>query len=162
MRTLKAKEFTPEAFRPYGQFYDLLNPQGPHLGSFYHDKVMIPVAGPMPFAFSSLVVDRPQRLIVTADEYHDETAEISLCLDCDTVIHVTSPSKDPHPEDMEAFVVPKGTIIAINPGVWHMCSFPVDADRAHILIGLPERTYVRDCKVVEYAPEDQVELTVLR
>ncbi|MDD7021645.1 MAG: hypothetical protein PUI29_03660 [Aeromonadales bacterium] len=160
MKTVKAQELDPVKFAQYGEYVDLLHPSGQHLGGFYHDHLIFPVSGVMPMAYSPLVVDKPERMIIDKDEYHDDTGELSLCLDDDVVIHVTTASSDPHPQDMEAFIVPRGTLVAIKPGVFHMCSYPVHEKQAHILIGLPERTYKRDCVVVEYKSEDQVEIVL--
>ncbi|MBO6258472.1 MAG: ureidoglycolate lyase [Succinivibrio sp.] len=160
MHTIKAQPLTAEKFKAYGSFYDLLHPTGHHLGDFYHDHLLFPVSGTVPMAFSSLIVNKQERMIVTKDEYHDETGEISLCLDGDVIIHVAPPSTEPVTDQMEAFIVPKGTIVAINPGVWHMCSLPVTQSQVHILIGLPERTYKRDCTVVEYNEDQQVEIVL--
>lgn len=160
MRTIKAQKLDPVKFAPYGEYFDLLHPTGQHLGGFYHDHLLFPVSGVMPMAYSSLVVDKPELIIIDRDEYHDDTGELSLCLDDDVVIHVTTASSDPHPEDMEAFIIPRGTIVAIKPGVFHMCSYPVSLKQAHILIGLPERTYKRDCTVVEYGKNEQVEIVI--
>jgi ureidoglycolate lyase len=160
MRTIKAQKLDPIKFAPYGTYFDVLHPEGQHLGGFYHDHLIFPVSGVMPMAYSSLVIDKPERIVIDKDEYHNDTGELSLCLDDDVVIHVTTASSDPHPQDMEAFIVPRGTLVAIKAGVFHMCSYPVTLKRAHILIGLPERTYKRDCVVVGYSPADQVEIEI--
>ena len=160
MRTLKAKPITAENFAAYGSFTNILEPAGSSLGHFYNDKVLLPVSGSMPIAFSPLVMDKPEKMIVSEVEYHDTTGEGILPLDDDVVMHVAPPSKDPVPELTEAFIVPKGTIVKINTGVWHMGVLPVNKDQVHVLIVLPERIYKNDCTVVSYAEEDQIELVL--
>lgn len=158
MRKIKAKPITMENFAPYGCFASILKPKGNCLGTFYPDQVLFPVSGYMPVAFSPLASPKPERMIVDSAEYHDLTGEGVLCLNDDVVIHVAPPSKEPVPEKTEAFLVPRGTMVKLNAGVWHLAALPVHEDVAHILIVLPERTYKSDCVVVQYAPEDQIEI----
>ena len=41
MRTIKAKPITVEAFHKFGNFTDLLNPEGYSLGDFYQDRLLM-------------------------------------------------------------------------------------------------------------------------
>ena len=158
MRTIKAKPLTLENFSCYGQFTDLLNPDGFSLGDFYHDRVKMNVAGNMNLAFSPLVVHRADPMVVTQVEYHNTTQEGILCLDDDFVLHVAPPSKEPVPEQTEAFIVPRGTLVCLNVAVWHLSAMPVHEDTAHVLIVLPERLYKNDCIVVDYDEAQQVKI----
>ena len=79
-------------------------------------------------------------------------------MDDDVILHVAPASKEPVPQLTEAFLVPKGTAVRLNPGVWHLAALPVNLDVAHVLIVLPERTYHNDCIVVDYAEEDWTEI----
>ena len=160
MRTIKARPITVENFSYYGQFTDLLNPTGYSLGDFFHDRVKMSVAGDHTIAFSPLTVHRADPMIVSQVEYHNTTQEGILCLDDDVVLHVAPPSKEPIPEMTEAFIVPKGTLVCLNLGVWHLSAMPINKETAHVLIVLPERIYHNDCIVVDYAPEDQVEIVL--
>ena len=81
-----------------------------------------------------------------------------LPLDDDLVLHVAPASKEPVPELTEAFIVPKGTLIRINTGVWHKGMLPLHQQMAHILIVLPERIYMNDCTIITYAEEDQIKI----
>ncbi len=74
------------------------------------------------------------------------------------IVHVAPAGKDPVPELTEAFLVPKGTMVLLNTGVWHLSAIPVNKETAHVLIVLPERTYFNDCVVVEYPEEKWVEI----
>ena len=49
---------------------------------------------------------------------------------------------------IKAFLVPKHTLIKMNAGVWHLAPLPANADELSALIILPERTYMKDCIVV--------------
>lgn len=161
MRKIVARLITIESFAPYGSFTSVLNPSGNHLGDFFNDPVLLPVSGDMSIAFSPLVSRKPERIIVSEAEYHNTTGEGILLLDDDAVIHVAPPSKDPVPELTEGFIVPKGTIVKLNVGVWHLAPIPVNNEIMHVLIVLPERVYANDCKVVKYNVEDQIEIVIV-
>ena len=160
MKTIKAKPITTENFSYYGQFTDLLNPSGFSLGDFYHDRVKMNVAGNYPITFSPLTVHKADPMIVTQVEYHNTTQEGILCLDDDFVLHVAPPSKEPVPEQTEAFIVPKGTLVCLNLAVWHLSAMPLHNETAHVLIVLPERIYYNDCTVVSYTEDQYVQIEV--
>ncbi len=157
MHTIKAQPITAEAFRHFGSFANLVNPEGFKIGDFYNDQVEFPACGTVPIAFSSLVVHKTD-LVVKAAEYHDTTCEGMLPLDDDIILHVAPATKDPVPELTQAFIVPKGTMVKLNVGVWHYSAIPMNLDTAHVMIVLPERIYKTDCFVAEYAPEDYVKI----
>lgn len=158
MRTIQAQPLTVEGFREYGEFYDLLHPQGHHMGTFYHDHVLMAVSGQAPAAFSAYVVEKPAQMIVKEAEYHNDTSEIILPLDGDIVTYVAPPSKELDPDQIVAFCIPRGTVVRLNAGVWHKDSFAVDREQVHTLICLPERTYMRDCVIVPCGEENWIEI----
>ena len=158
MQTIYAQPLTVEAFREYGEFYDLLEPKGHHMGTFYHDHVLMSVSGQAPVAFSAYVVERPEKRIVKEAEYHNDTSEIILPLDGDIITYVAVPSKELDPAATVAFRIPRGTVVRLNAGVWHKDSFAVEQDQVHTLIALPERTYKRDCVIVPYGEENWIEI----
>jgi len=160
MLKIKAEKLTVEGFSPFGTFTDVLEPQGSHIGDFYNDKVLFPVSGHMPIAFSPLIIHKPDKMLVTAAEYHNTTGEVIVVMDDDVVIHVAPPSNRPVPEQTKAFVVPKGTVIQLKTGVWHNGCFPLNKQQAHVLIVLPERIYMNDCCVVEYDERDHIEISL--
>ena len=164
MRTIKAVPITTENFRPYGSFASILAPKGncfPGDNTFYPDQVELNVQGGRPITFSPLTVKKPERMIVTQAEYHTTTGEGILVLDDDAVIHVAPPSnREIVPEKTEAFIVPKGTLVKLNTGVWHLAALPVHIDLLHVLIVLPERTYANDCVVCDYPEDRQFEIVL--
>jgi len=159
MRKIKAQKLTKEAFAPFGSYYNLTKPEGPHLGSFYHDPVRNPVSGSIPMAFSSLVTEKPDKMIIDSAEYHNTTGEVILPLDGDVIVHVAPPSKDPVPEETKAFTVPCGTVVRLHVGVWHLAPFSLEGT-THVMICLPERTYFNDCTVVNYKEEEKIEVVI--
>lgn len=160
MKKIKAQPLTKENFSTYGNFANILNPEGNHLGNFYADQVIFPVSGEMPVAFSTLICEKPEKMIVTTAEFHNTTGEAFVTLDDDIVLHVAPPSKEPVPKLTEAFIVPKGTVVKLNTGVWHLSAIPINIEKAHVLIVLPERTYCNDCIVVDYEEEDYIEIVL--
>ncbi len=164
MRTIKAVPITVENFRPYGSFTSMLEPKGncfPGDNTFYPDQVELNVQGGKPITFSPLVVKKPERMIVTQAEYHNYTGEGVFVIDDDAVIHVAPPSnKVIVPEKTEAFIVPKGTLVKLNTGVWHLAALPVHNDVLHVMIVLPERVYANDCIVCDYPEDRQFEIVL--
>ncbi|MDR2739204.1 MAG: DUF4867 family protein [Treponema sp.] len=163
MRSIKAVPITVEKFRPYGNFFDMLNPSGncfaDKASAFYPDPVTLPVSGIYPIAFSSLTVKKQDRIIITRSEYHDHTGEGIFCIDDDAVIHVAPPSKrEIVPRKTEAFIVPKGTVVKLNTGVWHLSPLPVHNDTLHIMIVMPERVYANDCVVCDFPESEYIEV----
>lgn len=160
MRKIKAQKLSVDAFNRFGSFTDLLHPEGHDLGGFYPDRVLFPVKFNAPVGFSPLVVHKRDAMVVDSVEYHDHTGEIILPLDTDIVIHVAPASNKLIPEKTEAFIVPKGTLVRLNAGVYHLCPFSIEKETGHVLIALPERTYKTDCVVSAYQENEQLEITL--
>ena len=164
MKTIKAVPITAENFKPYGSFANFLNPTGncfPGDATFYPDQIELNIQGGKPVTFSPLTVQKPEKMIVDKAEYHNYTGEGVFVIDDDAIIHVAPPSnKVIVPEKTEAFIVPKGTLVKLNTGVWHLAALPVNNDLLHVMIILPERVYANDCIVCEYPEEDWVEITL--
>ncbi|NLD58063.1 MAG: ureidoglycolate hydrolase [Clostridiales bacterium] len=160
MRKIRAQKLMREAFAPYGSYASITEPEGFHMGDFYNDKLLMPVSGALPVAFSPLVFHRAEPMPVQAAEYHNTTGEGILAMDDDVVIHVAPPSGDPVPELTEAFVVPKGTMVHLNLGMWHYGGWCLNREEVHVLIVLPQRIYKNDCTVVHYAEEEWTEIVL--
>ena len=165
MRKIKAVPITAENFKPYGTFYNMLEPSGncfPGDGSaFYPDHVLYSMPSVSQVAFSALTSNKSDRMIITKSEYHNHSGECMLFMDDDVVIHVAPPSNHViTPEKTEAFIVPKGTLVKINTAVWHLSPWPIHNDIVHVMIILPERVYGNDCYVCDFPEEDWIEVTL--
>lgn len=160
MRTIKAKPLSKEAFAPYGSYASITSPEGFHMGDFYNDQVLLPVSGNHAIALSPLVFHKVAHMTIDRAEYHNTTGEGIVVMDDDVVIHVAPASGDPVPELTEAFIVPKGTAVKLNLGVWHFGGYCLNQDEAHVLIILPQRIYKNDCVVVEYEEKDRMEIVL--
>ncbi len=157
MRTVKIEELSPEAFAPFGAYAHLIDPTGERLGAppveFFRDMMQLGLGTATVASFSVCRVERRPRAI-DVTEYHNTTGEGILPLDSDVLIHVgpaTPPGDAPPIERFRVFRVPRGTCVALRPGVWHHAPITIDERPANVLIVLPERTYAVDCMVVRLA-----------
>lgn len=161
MYKIKVQNIHVMDFEDLGSFYDMLKPRGFHMGSLYPDKVICPVSGSMPMAFSSYVVQYAEEMLVPGAEYHSYTPDIILPLDGDIIYYAAPASSAPHPELMRAFRIPRGTMVCLNAGVWHQSAFAVGREPVHALVGLPQRTYKNDTTHVEFPVGDWVKIEAL-
>ena len=112
MRKLNAKPLTADAFRKYGTYSRMINPDGERLGpppvEFYRDLVHVNLGSGIPCASVTRVSPRP--MIAEKFEYHTATAEAFMPIDGDVIIHIAPAGKAaavPY-DKIEAFSVPKG------------------------------------------------------
>ena len=157
MREIKAERLSLENYHSFGEFADLTDPKGEYIGSgevlFYRDMVSV-YTGSVMTGFS-IVQTEKREMIPDEAEQHKAGTEILLPLDDDIVIFVAPATDGFYPSGKEkAYIVPKGTMVTIKPGVWHKAPFPVNKEDANTLVILPEREYALDC-IVEKIGEDQ-------
>ena len=80
MKTIKAEPITNEAFAPFGQFYTMDKPQGyalcGELHSFYPDRINADSTHRV--GYSPIIVKKPEKMIITQQEYHTTTWEMIL------------------------------------------------------------------------------------
>lgn len=160
MRKIKVQKLDREAFRPYGDFVELLRPAsfyGDAPTAFTPDMLQLSLAQHDQASFSICrVVERAN--IVDTSEYHSAASEGNLPLDGDVVLHVAPANRGQIEADkFEAFLVPKGTLVTLKPGVWHFAPYAVSGEVSTVVI-LPERTYANDCVVVKHTEEQKLEL----
>lgn len=161
MKQIKVQPLTRDDFAPFGEFYDMASPDGyPLCGAihkFYPDRITTASRGRL--AFSPLVVNKPERMIITQQEYHTTTEELMLPLDDDVIIHVAPASGGAVVTDhAKAFLVPKNTLVKLKAAIWHLAPLPATRDQVTVLIILPECTYANDCPVVDLSPSEQFEI----
>lgn len=161
MRKIRIEKLTREAFSTFGEFYDIINPAGDamlgEVHEFFPDRIVTGGCGNL--AFSPLLVKRPGRMIITEQEYHDMAEELILPLDDDMILHLSPASGGVVATDRaRAFLVPRGTLVKLFPGVWHLAPLPATGERLGALIVLPERTYAKDCHLTDLSPDEQFEI----
>ena len=161
MRAIKAIPVTHENFAKFGQFYPMGTPDGyPLCGEihqFFPDRL---VAGcNHRVGYSPIIVKKPERMVITQQEYHTTTWEMIMPLDDDMILHCAPASAGtPVTEYAEAFIVPKHTLIKMNAAIWHLAPLPATKEQLTAMIILPECTYANDCTVVDLSPEEQFEI----
>ena len=161
MNTIKAVPITHEAFAPFGQFYRMDEPKGyalcGELHQFFPDRLT--ANSNHAVGYSPIVVRKPEKMIITQQEYHTTTWEMILPLDDDMILHVAPASAGtPVGHLSQAFIVPKHTLIKMNAAIWHLAPLPASKDHLTAMIILPECTYANDCTVVDLTEEQQFEI----
>ena len=161
MRTVKVEALTHEAFAPYGQFYTMDAPQGyalcGEIHQFFPDRMVADSQHRV--GFSPILVNKPEKMIVTQQEYHTTTWEMILPMNDDMILHVAPASAGtPVNHLAKAFLVPKHTLVKINAAIWHLAPLPANVDELAAMIILPECTYANDCTVVDLTPDQQFEI----
>lgn len=161
MKQVKAQPITKENFAPFGQFYTMDAPEGyPLCGEihkFFPDRLVADCNGRV--GYSPIVVKKPEKMIITQQEYHVSTWEMILPLDDDMILHCAPASGGAVVTDhVQAFVVPKHTLVKMNAAIWHLAPLPANNDSLTAIIILPECTYAKDCPVVDLKPEEQFEI----
>lgn len=163
MNTVKALPITNEAFAPFGQFYHMAAPAGyalcGELHKFFPDRMV--ADSQHRIGFSPILVKKPDRMIITQQEYHTTTWEMILPLNDDMILHVAPASAGtPVTELAQAFIVPKGTLVKMNTAIWHLAPLPANKEELTAMIILPECTYANDCTVVDLKPEQYFEIVL--
>ena len=161
MRQIKVENLTHEAFAPFGQFYNMENPQGHalcgELHAFFPDRVSADSTHRV--GYSPILVKKPAKMIITQQEYHTTTWEMILPMNDDMILHVAPASAGtPVTEQAKAFLVPKHTLVKMNTAIWHLAPLPANVDQLAAMIILPECTYANDCTVVDLTPDQQFEI----
>ncbi len=161
MKTIKVEKLTHEAFAPFGQFYEMGNPDGHALCGeihrFFPDRLVADSTHRV--GYSPILVKKPEKMVITQQEYHTTTWEMILPLNDDMILHVAPASGGtPVTHLAKAFLVPKNTLIKMNAAIWHLAPLPANSEELTAMIILPECTYANDCTVVDLKPEEQFEI----
>ena len=67
--------------------------------------------------------------------------------------------RDFRTESIEAFYVPKGTFVKLNPLIVHGTQYPVDKEDVHIVCILPGRTFKNDMLSRRLETGEQIRIT---
>ena len=158
MRTVKVEALTHEAFAPFGQFYTMDAPQGyalcGEIHQFFPDRMVADCQHRV--GYSPILVKKPEKMIITQQEYHTTTWEMILPMNDDMIVHVAPASAGaPVGHLSQAFLVPKHTLLKLNAAIWYLAPLPANEEQLAAVIILPECTYANDCTVVDL-PEDQI------
>ena len=161
MRTIKAVPITAEEFAPFGQFYTMDKPNGyalcGEIHSFFPDRIT--ADSNHRIGYSPIVVKKPEKMVITQQEYHTTTWEMIFPLDDDMILHCAPASGGAiATEFAKAFIVPKNTLVKMNAAIWHLAPLPANNEQLTAMIILPECTYANDCTVVDIPEDKQFEI----
>lgn len=168
MREIRYRALSAEAFSRYGAFADMLDPEANRPSSmrigappieFFRDMLQTGLGSDSVASFGVCRVTR-RAFVIDASEYHDTSCEAMMPIDGDVLMHVAPavPEGRFPVELAEVFLVPRGTMVATRPGVWHHGPFAFGQERVSCLVTLPERLYARDCTSVELRPEERLSI----
>lgn len=163
MRKLALETLSRDSFNTYGFFENMLNPETEKIGSgsveFYRDMLQYSCSN-MPLSFSVCRIE-PREFIIDTNECHSNTQEGILPIDNDIAIHVGPATCGEVPFNrLRAFLIPKGTMVVLRPGVWHDAPFALNDKPANVLIVLPERTYLHDCHKKESLDSEKIYIEI--
>jgi ureidoglycolate lyase len=163
VKEITVKKLSLESFAKYGTYANMINPSAPKIGAepieFYRDMVQSQLGASSLVSFGVCrVAKRP--FVMDVSEYHDYCCEVVLPLDGDIVMHVAPavPEKEFPFDQAEVFLVPKGTLCCLRPGVWHHGPYAIRKDVVNCLIALPERAYMNDCKFYTFPPDRHIKI----
>jgi ureidoglycolate lyase len=114
MRTIQVEPITHEAFAPFGQFYKMEAPEGyalcGQLHQFFPDRLTADSTHRV--GYSPILVKKPEKMVITQQEYHTTTWEMILPMNDDMILHVAPASAGtPVTNLAKAFLVPKHTLV---------------------------------------------------
>ena len=93
MRTVHIQPLTHEAFAPFGRFYPMEQPQGyalcGELHRFFPDRLSADSQHRV--GFSPILVKKPERMLITQQEYHTTTWEMILPMNDDMILPAQAP-----------------------------------------------------------------------
>ena len=158
MNIIKAQKLTKKDFAPYGEYYSYDKPEGYSLNGelhrFFPDRITASQGNNV--GYSTLLVKKPEKMVISQAEYHTTTCELILPLNDDMILHVAEPSAGvPIPSLTKAFIVPKNTLVKLKACVWHLAPLPKNKPELCALIILPECTYINDCIVKDFKEDEK-------
>ena len=161
MRQVKIEALNHENFAPFGQFYTMDQPEGyalcGEIHRFFPDRLTADCNHRI--GYSPILVKKPERMIITQQEYHTTTWEMILPMNDDMILHVAPASAGiPVTHLAKAFLVPKHTLVKMNAAIWHLAPLPANEKELAAMIILPECTYANDCTVVDLNEDQQFEI----
>ncbi|MDR0641839.1 MAG: hypothetical protein LBG07_05190 [Treponema sp.] len=166
MKTIKAQQLSDAAFRQYGTFQNLLDNRELAAASinkkgFFADLVTLNFGTSTLPSVSVCHVEREEKNIIEFVEAHRYTCEGLLPLDAGVIIYVGKLIRgELRAETIEAFLVPRGTFVKLEPLILHGRQFVNETSEAHILCMLPQRTFNND--MIAKFLEEQEKLEIIQ
>ena len=161
MFQINVKRLECNEFKVYGQYADLFHADTEKIGEFpiefYRD--MLSVYSGATVNGYSIVRTGYREMIIDEVEQHCFATEVLMPLDGDVIVFVAPSTNQVFPAGKtEAFLVPRGTMLSLKPGVWHKAPFPASPGIVDSLVVLPERAYANDCIVVKLEDMERIKI----
>lgn len=167
MKTIKVQELSNEKFARYGEYQNLLDDKelakkSIFPGGFFADVMKLDLGSTTLPTVSVCQAMKPEKMEVKMLEAHQFTCEGLLPLDGDVAIFVGAPAPGQkfNVDQLEAFLVPKGTFVRLNPYIIHGAQFAIHEEEAHVLCLLPGRTFRNDMEAVMLTEEERAVLVM--
>ena len=164
MKQITVKELSREAFRQYGTYQNLLDnaemaTASVNKAGFFADIMTLNFATTTLPSVCVCNVKKEEKNIIGMVEAHGQTCEGLLPLDADVIIFVGRlVRREFDLSTIEAFRVPKGTFVKLEPLIVHGRQFVNTADEAHILCLLPQRTFYNDMNAKRLEDNEKIEV----
>ena len=102
-------------------------------------------------------VEKKEEKRIDFIEFHEHTCEGILPLDGDVILFVGTPGiYGLTPEHIEAFYVPRGTFVKMNPLIVHGNQFSTSENTVHSMCLLAGRTFHNDMHVKQLSEEEKI------
>ena len=138
MRKINVQKLTIENFKRYGTFQNLLDVEALAVtsivssidASFFPDLVSFDYGNTINPTVSICLAKKTEKNIVQFLEYHQYTNEGLIPLDGDIIICVGTPPLygKMSVDNLEAFLIPKGTLVKLNAYIVQGPQFSVDTE----------------------------------
>lgn len=155
---IPVKEITRENITAYGQYFDTkgITPDFSDASFDWWNEIgLADINGRASFGIVNpkFNAEFSERVF----EQHNSTPEVLIPIDEDVIVLVGKKDafiKDaPKPEDFEAFLVPKGSAVCLNAGVWHHAPM-VKGVSSRVFVIFKEKTSFNDCLMKDLTPMD--------
>lgn len=160
MWKIQARPIDAQSFAPFGRCIDLLDPGGdPGRSAYFPDLLQLQVPQPTSVSVGRVCACRRRLPFI---ESHPGTAEVRLPLDGDIVLYVApvQPLEQLDPESIQAFVVPQGTLVELEPGILHGRQFTVDKPMVHVMFLCRDRASRQDTRSRTFEENINIEIVL--
>ena len=131
MKTIKVNKLTQEAFAPFGKVLTTegLKAGGNPASHLWYPQVVV-IDDPTSINLMKVI---PHEFVLKDFEGHDHTTENLIAMDGDLIVGV-APAGELKTENVQAFYIPGGMGISLNPSVWHAVPFAVGKEVMSVCI----------------------------
>ena len=148
MKQIKVEELTWESFHDFGEFSNMIQPDGVYQGDIparvYRDRIAGNFDPTSLVAFLTNEVYPREKDLIEKTENHWNTSEVNMPMDGDVILAVCPAKRIVNFNEFRAFRIPKGTMIRLKAGVYHTGPFVTGEEIVHVLVVVPEAMYLKD------------------